>query len=52
MERNLLSWNPVMERGYEPREYPFNSVDIPSGTCNAQLDFRIWAKNNGGGLLF
>lgn len=44
MERNVLSWNQALERGYEPREYPFNPGDIPAGTYNAKLDFKIWAK--------
>ena len=44
MERNVLSWNPALEQGYEPRLYPFNPEDIPAGIYNARLDFKIWAK--------
>ena len=44
MQRNVLSWNPALEQGYEPRLYPFNPGDMPAGTYNAKLDFKIWAK--------
>jgi hypothetical protein len=44
MERNVLSWKACLEKGYEPRLYPFNLDNIPAGIYNARLDFKIWAK--------
>ena len=44
MECNVLSWNVALEKGYEPRLYPYATEDIPLGEYEAVLDFKIWAK--------
>lgn len=44
MENNVLSWNIALEKGYEPRLYPYATEHIPLGTYEAVLDFKIWAK--------
>ncbi len=44
MKSNVLSWGQALEKGYEPRLYPYQSEHIPLGEYNAKLDFKIWAK--------
>jgi hypothetical protein len=44
MECNVLSWNVALEKGYEPRLYPYATEDVPSGEYETVLDFKIWAK--------
>jgi hypothetical protein len=44
MESNVLSWNVALEKGYEPRLYPYATEDVPFGCYQAVLDFKIWAK--------
>ena len=44
MERNVLTWNQALDKGYEPSFYPYDSTDIPAGSYKAVLDFKIWAK--------
>ena len=48
MENNVLSWDQALEKGYEPKLYPFQSHKIPLGDYNAYLDFKIWAKKIAG----
>ena len=40
----MLSWNVALERGYEPRHYPYATAQVPLGTYEVVLDFKIWAK--------
>lgn len=44
MENNVLSWNVALEKGHEPRLYPYNAEHVPIGVYEAELDFKIWAK--------
>jgi hypothetical protein len=44
MENNVLSWGVALEKGYEPRLYPYTLEHIPIGEYEAILDFKIWAK--------
>jgi len=44
MERSVLSWNVALEKGYEPRLYPYATDHVPLGEYEAILDFKIWAK--------
>ncbi len=44
METNVLSWHVALERGCEPRLYPYATAHVPLGTYEAVLDFKIWAK--------
>lgn len=44
MECNVLSWNVALEKGYEPRLYPYATEYVPLGEYEAVLDFKIWAK--------
>jgi hypothetical protein len=44
MESNVLSWNIALEKGYEPRLYPYETEQVPLGIYEAVLDFKIWAK--------
>jgi hypothetical protein len=44
MESNVLSWNVALEKGHEPRLYPYATEAVPLGTYEAVLDFKIWAK--------
>jgi hypothetical protein len=44
MECNVLSWNVALEKGYEPRIYPYATEDVPLGEYEAVLNFKIWAK--------
>ena len=48
MESNVLSWGQALEKGYEPRLYPYQLQQIPLGEYNAKLDFKIWAKKIAG----
>ena len=41
---NPLSWNQAKEAGYTPVEYSFRAADIPEGSYQATLDFKIWAE--------
>lgn len=43
-ESNVMSWNPALEIGLEPRNYSYYIKDIPLGEYEAILDFKIWAK--------
>ncbi|MEP6749413.1 MAG: hypothetical protein ABJB86_16880 [Bacteroidota bacterium] len=44
MERNVMSWNIALDKGFEPRLYPYGPVNIPEGYYDARIDFKIWAK--------
>ena len=44
MESNVLSWLIALERGYEPRFYPYATPHVSLGTYEAVLDFKIWAR--------
>lgn len=44
MESNVLSWNVALEKGYEPRLYPYATEHVLLGEYKALLDFKIWAK--------
>ncbi|MDQ6812813.1 MAG: hypothetical protein M3040_03605 [Bacteroidota bacterium] len=44
MESNVLSWNVALEKGYEPRLYPYAIEYVPLGEYEAVLDFKVWAK--------
>ena len=44
MESNVLSWHIALERGFEPRLYPYVTAQVPLGTYEAVLDFKIWAR--------
>ncbi len=44
MENNVLSWNIALEKGLEPRLYPYTAEHVPVGKYEAVLDFKIWAK--------
>lgn len=48
MESNVLSWGQALEKGYEPRLYPYQAEQIPLGEYEAKLDFKIWAKKIAG----
>lgn len=48
MESNVLSWNQALEKGYEPKLYPYQADRIPLGKYYAKLDFKIWAKKIAG----
>lgn len=39
-----LSWNVALEKGYEPKLYPYATEHVPLGECKAVLDFKIRAK--------
>lgn len=53
MAVNVLSWNAALKRGYEPRLYSYTAGDIPLGSVEAVLDFKIWAmKAMGIGCYF
>ncbi len=40
----MISWNIALEKGYEPRLYPYTAEHIPVGEYEAILNFKIWAK--------
>ena len=40
---NPISWNQALEAGYTPKDYSFRAADIPEGSYQAILDFKIWA---------
>jgi hypothetical protein len=42
--KNVLSWNQALEAGHTPKEYSYRAADIPEGSYQATLDFKIWAK--------
>ena len=42
--RNVLSWRVALERGFEPRNYPYSADQVPAGSIQARLDFKIWSK--------
>lgn len=44
MEGNVLAWNVALEKGHEPRLYPYATEEVPLGVYEAVLDFKIWAK--------
>ncbi|WP_121355714.1 hypothetical protein [Flavisolibacter nicotianae] len=44
MESNVLSWNAALQKGHEPRLYPYATETVPFGRYYAVLDFKIWAK--------
>lgn len=48
MENNVMSWGVALEKGYEPRLYPFTIEHVPLGEYEALLDFKIWAKKTMG----
>ena len=41
---NVLTWRAALDKGYEPRLYPYTAEDVPTGQLEARLDFKIWAK--------
>jgi hypothetical protein len=41
---NVLMWSAALEKGYEPRLYPYAAEEVPTGEFEARLDFKIWAK--------
>lgn len=44
MENNVLSWAKALERGCEPRAYPYTIDEVPMGEYEALLDFKIWSQ--------
>ncbi len=48
MESNVLSWNQALEKGYEPKLYPYQTDQIPLGKYYTKLDFKIWARKIAG----
>lgn len=44
MGSNVMTWDEAIKKGYEPKLYPFSFEDVPLGTYEAMLDFKIWAK--------
>ena|SRR5579885_744459 len=44
MERSVMSWNVAINKGFEPRLYPYTFEDVPLGEYDAVLDAKIWAK--------
>ncbi len=44
MESNVLSWHIALEKGYEPKLFPYETDHVPLGEYEAVLDFKIWAK--------
>lgn len=48
MESNVLSWGQALEKGYEPKLYPYQLEQIPLNEYEAKLDFKIWAKKIAG----
>jgi hypothetical protein len=47
----MLSWNVGLEKGYEPRVYPYAAEEIPLGQYETFLEFKIGKKSNGNNLL-
>lgn len=43
-----MSWGVALEKGYEPRLYPYTIEHVPLGEYEAVLDFKIWAKKTMG----
>ncbi len=41
---NVLTWRTALDKGLEPRLYPYAAMDIPTGEFVARLDFKIWSK--------
>jgi hypothetical protein len=41
---NVLTWKVALDKGCEPRLYPYAASDVPMGRYEARLDFKIWAK--------
>jgi hypothetical protein len=44
MEKNVLSFRAAISKGYEPRLYTYDPVQIPLGEFDAVLDFKTWSK--------
>jgi hypothetical protein len=44
MTGNVMTWEEAIRKGYEPKLYLFSSKDVPLGTFEAILDYKIWAK--------
>src|SRR5690242_20643718 len=44
MDRNVVSWNVAISKGFEPRLYPYTFEEVPLGEYGAVLDLKIWAK--------
>jgi hypothetical protein len=44
MENSVLSWNVAVEKGHERSLYPYTAEQVPLGSYEAVLDFKIWAK--------
>ena len=42
--RNVLTWNIAIEKGFEPKLYPYTAEHIPVGEFEAILDYKIWAR--------
>ena len=46
--KNVRSWNEALDHGCEPRQYPYSGGEVPLGTIEAVLDFKIWARKTMG----
>lgn len=44
MERNVWSFKTAIGKGYEPRLYGYDPLQIPLGEFDAILDFKTWSK--------
>jgi hypothetical protein len=40
---NVLTWTAALEKGFEPRLYPYAATEVPMGNYEAKLDFKMWA---------
>jgi hypothetical protein len=39
----VLNFRPALEAGHEPRDYTYQTEDVPTGEYEARLDFMIWS---------
>ncbi|ETZ20946.1 hypothetical protein [Pedobacter sp. V48] len=44
-ETMVLEFFPVLEAGYEPKNYSYYKEDVPLGNYKATLDFMLWSKS-------
>lgn len=44
MERNVWSFKTAIHKGYQPRLYGYDPLQIPLGEFDAMLDFKTWSK--------
>lgn len=42
---DVLSFRQAIDKGFDPKFYVYGK-DVPLGTYDVQLDFKIWAKGN------